>query len=95
MAEILSIKDAIDKAITKTKIGSEYRMAMLKEAVAVCVGRMAFDYIQYISLKKDTLILKANSSSLKSQLMMSQSLLLTKINEHVGQDLAVKDIKIL
>ena len=95
MATILSIKDAIEKAITKTKIGSEYRTAVLKATVRELVGSMAVEYISYISVKQNVLFIKTTSSSLKSQLLLSKSLLFDKINAAVGPDLAVQDLRIL
>ena len=84
--------DSLIKKITdKPKISEGLRKIDIKEVVKNVLGKNLLNYIKYIHVIDEKLIIKLNSSSLRSELSYSKDKLLQNINDNL-QESEIKEI---
>ncbi|MDC3115614.1 DUF721 domain-containing protein [Bacteroidota bacterium] len=84
--------DSLIKDITKKpKISEGLRKIDIQEVVKKVLGRNLLNYIKDIHVMDEKLIIKLNSSSLRSELSYSKDKLLKNINDNF-QESEIKEI---
>ena len=84
--------DSLIKKITKKpKISEGLRKIDIQEVVKNVLGKNLLNYIKDIHVVDEKLIIKLNSSSLRSELSYSKDKLLKNINDNL-QEIEIKEI---
>ncbi len=85
------IDSLIKKIIKKPKISEGLRKIDIQEVVKNVLGKNLLNYIKDIHVMDEKLIIKLNSSSLRSELSYSKDKLLKNINDNF-QESEIKEI---
>ena len=85
------IDSLIKKITNKPKISEGLRKIDIKEVVKNVLGKNLLNYIKDIHVTDEKLIIKLNSSSLRSELSYSKDKLLKNINDNL-QESEIKEI---
>ena len=80
------IKFLIKKITEKPKISEGLRKIDIKKVVEKILGKNLIKYVDEIHVKDKKLIIKLNSSSLRSELSYSKEKLIKNINDHLKQN---------
>ena len=91
--EAHSIKDLIPQMLQENKLQKGMTQMAVKEAWLEVMGKGVMTYTEAIYLKKNQLIVKLTSSTLREELSFGKEKIISMINKYLQEDL-IKSIKL-
>ncbi len=92
--ETFSIKDIIQDLLKKNRLQNGIDQLAVKEAWKTVMGKGVMSYTDTIVLRKDLLIVKLTSSTLREELSYGNEKIIQMINDHLGKEL-VNSLKLV
>jgi len=88
--DFISAQDALHEMIRENKLQHGIDNVSVKEAWAEVMGNGVSSYTDSIELRKDILILKLTSSTLREELSYGKDKIISMMNEYLGKDVIRK-----
>ena len=92
--DFLSVKDALDEMLQQNKLQKGIDKVNAKEAWKAVMGNGVFSYTEAVELKRDLLIVKLTSATLREELSYGKEKIVVMMNENMGKTL-IKKVKLL
>lgn len=90
----LNIKQAIDQMLDAYKIRKKFDETALVAAWPEIIGTAIANRTQQLYVRDRKLYVKVESAVVKNELVLMRSMIITRLNEHVGQEL-IEELVIL
>lgn len=90
----LNIKQAIDQMLDAYKIRRKFDETALVAAWPEIIGTAIANRTQQLYVRDRKLYVRVESAVVKNELVLMRSMIITRLNEHVGQEL-IEELVIL
>lgn len=90
MAE-LSLKDAINKFLSSSRLKNGIRAARIEEIWEEIMGKTVAKYTDKIQIVGGKLFISTSVAPLKNELLFQKDLIIQRVNESLGEE-AVKEV---
>lgn len=90
----LNIKQAIDQMLDAYKIRKKFDETALVAAWPEIIGTAIANRTQQLYVRDRKLYVKVESAVVKNELVLMRSMIISRLNEHVGQEL-IEELVIL
>ncbi len=92
--EFISVKDALTEMLQQHKLQKGIDEVNVKDAWEAVMGNGVFSYTESVELKRDVLIIKLSSATLREELSYGKEKIVVMMNEKIGKTL-IKKVKLL
>lgn len=80
------LKDALQDMFKSMRMENRYKFALVVELWGKVMGQSVSSRTNRIFVKNNKLFVELSSAPLKNDLILSQSIILKRINEHLGEN---------
>jgi hypothetical protein len=92
--EFISVKEALQEMLQQNKLQTGIDKVHVKDAWETVMGKGVSSYTEAVELKRDVLIVKLSSSTLREELSYGKEKIILMMNENIGKRL-IKKVKLL